>query len=162
MKLQIIEDFEVNKALKSLQFDAKCRHYHEQSHRGSDPYMLNSANPQDHNHSMNGLPSLERTSAPEQALVVKWLREEHDITITVAKESIGSDEYVYVFEISYLLPKFRDAKRRVILYTTKSSFTAYGGTYDGGWNSYDEAELAGIKSGIEALKEIISEEKLLS
>jgi hypothetical protein len=76
---------------------------------------------------------------PTQGLLQKWLREKHDINITVARVALGSDEMEYCYSVIHLPKEFEDAKRWVSLLERIDSFSSYGSTYSGAWRTYEEA-----------------------
>lgn len=92
--------------------------------------------------------------APTQSLLQKWLREKHNIHISVTLEFIGSDEWVYAYEIIYLPKNEANIKRRSVLFKKIYSFSFKEeiGTYNGGWDTYEEALEEGLKESLKLLK----------
>jgi hypothetical protein len=84
-----------------------------------------------------------------QSLLQKWLREKHDIHIEIPREALGSDEMEYKYILSYLPKEFKDAKRWVSHLKYIDSFSCYGSTYSGAWQTY---ELALEQALIESLR----------
>lgn len=74
-----------------------------------------------------------------QSILQKWVRETYWIHINITKESIGSDEKVYAYEIEYLPKEFWEAKRHVKHLVYIESFVGGMSSYDGGWDTYEEA-----------------------
>jgi hypothetical protein len=78
--------------------------------------------------------------APTQSLLQKWLRHEAQVHIEITRETIGSDEWVFGYKIHWLPKEFWDAKRRCLHFQYIESFSeSPGGTYTGGWDTYEEA-----------------------
>jgi len=141
MRLTAI-DLEVANSLKKLDFNWHCKEgFFFEDPMSADAPGINWNNSQSY------------LSAPEQALVLKWLREVHDIHIVITQESIGSDEYTYVYTFKYLPKEFQEAKRRIVHYVYEESFKMSHSSYSGGWDTYEEAELMGIKRAINYLTE---------
>ena len=86
---------------------------------------------------------------PTLSLLQKHLREKHWLHINITKESIGSDEKVYAYEIEYLPKEFWEAKRHVKHLVYIESFYEGMGSYGGGWDTYEEALESALQ---EALK----------
>lgn len=88
-------------------------------------------------------------AAPTQSLLQKWLREEHEIQVYATMESLGSDEWGYSYEINYLPKEHQNAKRRVCRFEYIDSYKEFGSTYEGAWDTYEEALESAL---LEALK----------
>jgi hypothetical protein len=88
--------------------------------------------------------------APTQALLQKWLREEHHIYVSVERCVIGSDEWEFGYFIEWLPKENHEDKRRVGSFKEKRSFQDnYPYNYVGAWHTYEE----GLEKGLqEALK----------
>lgn len=88
---------------------------------------------------------------PTQALLAKWLREQY-IYIIIKKEIIGSDEWVWAYRIEYLPKDKQGAKRRCLFFLEKESYKeSPGGTYWGGWDTFEEALENALKHSLELL-----------
>lgn len=88
---------------------------------------------------------------PTQALLAKWLRDHHYIFITVVRETIGSDEWVFAYRLDYLPKEYWEAKRRCPHFQVKESFSDGFGTYSGGWDTFEEALENALKHSLELL-----------
>lgn len=78
------------------------------------------------------------------------------IYVFIHRHDIGSDEWVFSYSIEYL-PKDRwQEKRRAphFLFIKDTYRESMGGTYDGGWDTYDEA----LREGEKAAHEILSKQ----
>lgn len=92
-------------------------------------------------------------SAPSQSQLSKWLREEHMIFLSITRESIGSDEWVFGYIVEWLPKEHWDEKRRSGFFKdTKSFVESPGGTYWGGWDSYEEAMENGLIKSLSIIK----------
>lgn len=90
--------------------------------------------------------------APTQSLLQRWLREQHYVFITVHYEIIGSDEWVFSYRFDYLPKEHWEAKRRCLHFEVKESYQeSPGGTYWGGWNTYEEALENALKDSLSLL-----------
>jgi len=77
--------------------------------------------------------------------VLTWLYTNHDILVSVKRCVIGTDEWVYGYEISYLPKEFEDAKRRSPHLVLIESFKEGTSSYVGGWHTPKEAYLEAIQ-----------------
>ena len=84
------------------------------------------------------------TAAPEQSVVVEWLRVNFQVNVTYTVEVIGSDEWRYGYMICYLPFGFWSEKRRSIHFQTVYSFCEVGSSYTGAWDSPSEAISAAL------------------
>ena len=82
--------------------------------------------------------------APTQALLQKWLREIHNIYITIHREVLGSDEWGYSYNIEYLPKDKSNVKRRCKEFIYIESFYESIGSYTGAWDTYEEAFERGL------------------
>ena len=71
----------------------------------------------------------------ELATKQKTLRD-NGIDIFISLECIGDDETCYTYEIRFELGKGKRFRDRINWF---SPFNISGGTYSGGWNTYEEA-----------------------
>jgi len=78
-------------------------------------------------------------SAPEQWQVVEFLRINHNVHIRYTVEIVGSDEWLYGYNILYLPFEFNDAKRRCPHMLEINSFKEGMGSYTGAWDTPQEA-----------------------
>lgn len=136
-KLPIVP-FDVAEDLKELGFDWSCSQHYNDAFDGDIR--------------LQDFSTLWTYPAPEQASVAKWLRDVHDINLFVHQECIGSDEFCYTYEMKYLPKEFADCKRKATKYIYVQSFCMGFGSYSGGWDNYEEAELEGIREAIKYLK----------
>lgn len=82
----------------------------------------------------------------------KWTREVHYIYITVVKQTLGSDEWGFAYEISYLPKEFEDAKRRCPHFINIDSFHGGGASYAGAWDTYEEALENGLLKALNLIQ----------
>ncbi len=94
------------------------------------------------------IPFNEIDQLVEMTIMQKWLREKHDVIIVIGDEDTGEGHFVYTYEIRYTTPEEAAKKRpkRTFLW----SFSASSGTYDGGWNTYEEALAMALKKALTA------------
>lgn len=116
MKLQTIS-FEVAKDLKDLEFDWPVKKYFDNKGKPIT-YIL-------------GKPHWNFYKRPTQALVVKWFRDNHNISINITWST-----YLSGFQYNIVLMTI-DAERIF---------------YNSAFESYEEAELEGIKQALKYLK----------
>ena len=83
-------------------------------------------------------------SAPEQWQVVEWLRVNHNVHVRYTVEIVGTDEWMYGYNILYLPFEFKDAKRRCPHMVEINSFKEGSGSYLGAWDTPQAAYLAAI------------------
>jgi hypothetical protein len=89
--------------------------------------------------------------APTQSLLQRWLREMHTIYITIVKETLGSDEWAFAYEISYLPKEHENEKRRCPHFVNIDSFRMGYATYSGAWDSYEEALENGLQQALKLI-----------
>lgn len=90
--------------------------------------------------------------APTQALLQKWLRDEHGIKVLIDYYCIGSDDYEWGYMIKY---EEGTAKRQCERLKTIESVQFYPGGYSNEvWpeNNYETALEAGLKKALTLLK----------
>lgn len=93
-----------------------------------------------------------RFSAPSKDILYKWLRDKL-IFVHVTIEFIGSDEWVFAYEIQWLPKEDFNAKRRSQKFKVKKSFEeSPGGTYWGGWDTYEEALDGGLREALKLIE----------
>jgi hypothetical protein len=71
--------------------------------------------------------------------------ERKNIFVQHAFMGLGSDEWGFVYEITYLPKEFENAKRRIGHMVEKESFMGAGNSYVGAWDTIEEALMEGIK-----------------
>lgn len=145
MKEQLIS-LETAKLAKEKGFNEPCYAYYSESrdlmdHISAFPGYYNVGE------------QVDILAAPTQSLLAKWLREKHLCYVFIRRECIGSDEWVFAYQLDWLPKEHWDAKRRAIHFKDKDSYNeSPGGTYWGGWGTYEEALEKGL---FEALKLIV-------
>ena len=101
-------------ALKELGFNKSCFAFYHTENQINLGYCINGF--QDNT-------TLEiKCTAPLWQQVSAWFRDTHLIFHTINHESIGSDEWVFTYEISYLPKEHWDAKRRIPYFKSIDSF----------------------------------------
>lgn len=95
-----------------------------------------------------------RYRLPTICLVFKWLREQHDINVMIESYSIGSSEYCYIYTVIYITPEEADKKRPQR--THKMSYAEGGGSYSGGYNTYEQAEFLALEFALNYLNNLKS------
>ena len=142
MKLKLV-DFETAKDLKELEFDWTCTGHYSKSKK--PVYYLYGEVKQE-----------TYIKAPEQALVIKWFRDAHNIYIATNRFSNGLTDKLQAYHITEdfttKLPKFGIWRVDILIEDVnkpdwKDVITTYGDTYE-------EAESNGIKEGIKYLKQV--------
>jgi len=83
---------------------------------------------------------------------ILYLAEYHNCFISVYRESIGSDEWVCAYKIDYLPIEFCMEKRRCSHFKEFNSYSEGGGTYSGGYNTYEYAAEAAVEKSIKLMK----------
>lgn len=89
--------------------------------------------------------------------LIKELKELASENIFVQYEffGLGSDEWGFVYKITYLPKEFEMAKRRMGHMITKHSFDGAGSTYIGAWDTIEEALTEGIKYAKEKILNLV-------
>jgi hypothetical protein len=80
----------------------------------------------------------------EYAHVIQWLLITHEIHVRYTIDILGSDEWEYGYSIWYIPKEFQDYKRRSPHYVEKLSFQLGYGTYNGAWDTPQEAYLKAL------------------
>ena len=91
--------------------------------------------------------------APLYQQAFRWFREKQEIESLIRRRFTGSVDWVYGYEICYLPKEFQNMKRPYGNLKYIESYKEGIGSYDGGWDTYEEAELACLKKLIEIVKQ---------
>ena len=82
----------------------------------------------------------------------RWFREKYEIESLIKRHFTGSVDWCYGYEICYLPKEFQNMKRPYGNLKYIESYQEGIGSYYGGWNEYEEAELACLIKLIEIAK----------
>lgn len=118
--------------LKELGFDGKC--FGGYNNEGNLYYSGN---------------NMDACPVPLFQQAFRFFREKYYIFCSINICHIGSDEWVYVYNINYLPKDHWDAKKRCNHFIYIESYIDSGSMYYGGWDTYEQAELACLEKMIE-------------
>ena len=84
--------------------------------------------------------------APTQTVLQKWLREIYSIYLYVEYSYIDSSTWEFTYEIIHFPEELRNKKRNN--WERVSSFQSAGGSYVGGFKTYEEALEKGLQESL--------------
>jgi len=89
----------------------------------------------------------------EMTLLQKWLRETHYIRLWVEYSFIDSSTMEYTYKIILFPEELSNNKRLTDQWKIIDSFQPYGGTYSGGWKTYEETLENALKKALKLIKQ---------
>jgi len=132
--------------LKELGFDENCIAFYEPDNKQVQVVGVEQRynNPE--------LLRMKDFCAPLYQQAFRWFREKKEAESLIKRYFTGSVDWVYGYEIRYLPKAFQNLKRPYDNLKYIESYKEGIGSYDGGWDTYEEAELACLKKLIEIIK----------
>ena len=143
MKEQLIS-FGTAKLAKEKSFDSGCDWIFDETETISHHLLI-------HRRKYSNTPAdTYNTGLPTQSLLQRWLREVHEIQVSIDYQGIESDSMEWCYTIKQLPEEFKNAKRWVQhVVEIQSGQFHVNNTYSGFFESYEEALEAGL---VQALK----------
>lgn len=99
MKLKIV-DFETSLLARDIGFNWDCENYYDKDLRHKNGYSLCDGN------MIDGYQHNDYSRAPNQEILKKWLRDEHEYWIILSPRSINQTKYKWVHNVDHNTKKF--------------------------------------------------------